>query len=86
MRGYTWDAVERILLGRNYNQTTSPVDRHITVGSIAKHYDGMGGRVRKEESWVDVEEVIVYVDAVEVDWFVIVEAGVLLLDSIPLTL
>lgn len=36
-----------------------------------------------DESCTDVIEATVNVDAVEVDWFVDVEEGVLLLDSIP---
>jgi len=58
----------------------------ITPASVGGCYGEGGDRVRKEESWADVVEVMVRVDAVEVDWFVTVDAGVLLLDSIQLTL
>ena len=53
---------------------------------ISECYGEGGDVVRKDESCADVVEIMVYVDEVEVDWFVIVEAGVLLLDSIPLIL
>ena len=42
--------------------------------------------MRKGESRVDFGGVTVDVDVVDVDWFVTVEAGVLLLDSVPLAL
>jgi hypothetical protein len=68
------------------------VDRHIVGGPTTpapiRGCYGEGGdrRVREEGFRADVVGVVVRVDAVEVDWFVTVEAGVLLLDSIPLTL
>ena len=53
---------------------------------IIGYYGEGGNRVKEDESCIDVGEVVVYVDAVEADWLVIVEVGVLLLDSMPLTL